>query len=86
MPKPAYKTWDAMNDLAALFSHRWIAIPLILMLSVKVVSLAPVTFWYLIPLMALTLLFAIRMSAAMALRDRALLMSIYETRDRQRKP
>ncbi|MDN3639816.1 hypothetical protein QWY82_13505 [Simiduia curdlanivorans] len=80
-----YKLADMCNDLAALFGHKWVAIPLICLLGFKVVSLAPMTFWYLVPLLVLTLLFSIRATARLVLRDRALLLSLYQAQSQQRK-
>ncbi|BFM11699.1 hypothetical protein R50072_18520 [Simiduia litorea] len=85
MAHSPYKIVDMCNDLAALFGHRWVAIPLICLLGFKVVSLAPMTFWYLVPLLILTLLFSIRATASLVLRDRALLLSLYEVQRQQRK-
>lgn len=86
MAKLKYHFLDGINDLAALFSHRWIAIPLITLLIFKVVSLAPITVWYLVPLIFLTLLFSIRVTAAIAIREPALIISIYTAQHSRNKP
>lgn len=86
MANSTYKIADMCNDLAALFGHRWVAIPLICLLGFKVVSLAPMTFWYLIPLLILTLLFSIRATARLVLRDPALLLTLYKAQSQQPKP
>lgn len=65
----SYGTAQALNDLAALLSNRWVAIPLIVLLSAKVATIAPVTLIYLVPLLLLTVLFSIRTTALLALRE-----------------
>lgn len=68
MSKP-YGAAQALGDLAALLSNRWVAIPLILLLSAKVATIAPITLVYLVPLLLLTVLFSIRTTALIALRE-----------------
>ena len=68
MPQPHYRPTDALNDLAALLANRWVALPLILLLSAKVALIAPATLIYLVPLLLLTVLFSIRTTALLAIR------------------
>ncbi len=87
MSNKRYQWLDAVNDLATLFGQRWIALPLIGLLVFKVVSIAPDSIWYLPPLLLLTLLVAIRITAALALSNQKLLMQLYaEQRRRSERP
>lgn len=82
--QPHHYSWrDGLNDLATLFGQRWIALPLIGLLIYKVVSIAPDSVWYLPPLLLLTLLTAIRLTAALALKDQRLLLALYAERKQQ---
>ncbi|UTA49608.1 hypothetical protein L1F30_08745 [Simiduia sp. 21SJ11W-1] len=74
---------DGLNDLATLFGQRWVALPLIALLIYKVVSIAPASVWYLPPLLLLTLLTAIRLTAALAIKDQRLLMTLYAEQKHQ---
>jgi hypothetical protein len=79
-----YHWLDAVNDLASLFGQRWVAIPLIGLLVFKVISLEPASAWYLPPLLLLTLLLAIRLTATLVLRNQKLLAQLVaEQRRRQ---
>lgn len=87
MSNKRYRWLDAVSDLATLFGQRWVALPLIGLLIFKLVSIAPASAWYLPPLLLLTLLLAIRMTAALALHNQKLLLQLYtEQRRRSKQP
>ncbi len=77
MASQKYHWLDSLNDLATLFGQRWVALPLIGLLTYKVISIAPDSAWYLPPLLLLTLLTAVRLTAALALQNRRLLLALY---------
>lgn len=64
----SYSFTQALGDLAALLGYRWVAVPLILLLSAKVAMIELSTLIYLVPLLCLTVLFSIRTTALIALR------------------
>lgn len=82
MAHPHYRWADALNDLAGLLAYRWVALPLIVLLSVKLTSLDGRVIWYLLPLLTLTFLFSIRATVALALRERAQLLAEINARKR----
>lgn len=75
MARPPYRLSSALNDLANLLAYRWVALPLIVLLSAKLASLDGRVIWYLLPLLCLTFLFSIRATVALALRERAQLLA-----------
>lgn len=73
MPK---EFWQSVNDLALLFSARPIAIPLILLLIVKLYSLNPATLIYTLGLLLLTVLASMRWSIHLIARHRLAFLKI----------
>ena len=58
-------TWERINDLTVLFTARPVAVPLIILLAAKIYSLAPSSLLYMLALVFMTGLFAMRWSLHM---------------------
>ena len=70
--------WRSVNDLALLFSARPIAVPLILLLLVKLYTLHPATLIYSLSLLLLTILVSMRWSIHLIARHRLAFLKIFK--------
>ncbi len=72
-----YRCLESLNDLAALFSARLVALPLTLLLAFKIYSLSPSALIYATGLAVITSLLLIRWSLHFIVKHKKLFAQIY---------
>ena len=70
--------WQSLNDLTTMLSARPVALPLIILLIAKIYSLAPTSLFYVLGLMLLTGLFAVRWGFYLVARQKYAFAQIYK--------